>query len=61
MVSKRGTGVVYNTAVCLFLIQTESSCPIYAELKDIAQEKKRVREMKERMKKSDEFTEKKET
>jgi hypothetical protein len=41
MVSKRGTGVImYNTALYLFLIQTEGSCPIYAELKGIAQVKK---------------------
>jgi len=43
MVSKRGTGVVmYITAVYLFLIQTEGSCPMYAELKDIEEVKKNV-------------------
>jgi hypothetical protein len=41
----------------LFAKQTEGCCPLYTELKDVAQLK--VREVNERRKKSDEFTEKK--
>jgi hypothetical protein len=36
---------MYNTEVYLFPKQTEGCCPIYAELKDIAQLK--IREMNE--------------
>jgi hypothetical protein len=49
---------MYSTAVYLILIQTEGCCLIYAELKYVTQVKK-VREMNERRKKSDELTAKK--